>query len=123
MILLEDVADFLAADVDKLVFIEIVKTLNSAYLGVCLDLGNFREGEAEAEAGIKLLAPHAVHVHAKSHTFDANSDETTINYRASMQALRTAGYDGVLSIEFEGDGSPADGIRKTEALIEKYWNC
>ena len=107
----------LSADPNTLV--EIVKTLNSPYVGVCLDLGNFREGEAEA--GIKLLAPHAIHVHCKSHSFDANGEEIQINYRAAMQALRATGYDGVLSIEFEGDGSPADGIRKTKALIEKHW--
>ena len=107
----------LSADAQALV--EIVTMLNSPYLGVCLDLGNFREGEAEA--GIQLLAPHAIHVHCKSHTFDANGEETQINYSAAMQALRSAGYEGVLSIEFEGDGSPAEGIRRTRLLIEKHW--
>jgi sugar phosphate isomerase/epimerase len=106
----------LSADAQALV--EIVTALNSPSLGVCLDLGNFRAGEADA--GIQSLAPYAIHVHCKSRAFDANGEETRINYSAAMQALRAAGYDGVLSIEFEGDGSPADGIRKTKALIEKY---
>ena len=108
----------LSADPNALV--EIVQALNSPYVGVCLDLGNLPAGEADE--GIKLLAPHAIHVHCKSNSFDANGEETTINYGAAMQALRSAGYKGVLSIEFEGDGSPADGIRKTKALIEKYQN-
>jgi L-ribulose-5-phosphate 3-epimerase len=99
---------------------EIVTVLNSPYVGVCLDLGNFREGEADE--GIRLLAPHAIHVHAKSFASGSDGEETKINYRAAMQALHAVGYDGVLSIEFEGDGSPADGIRKTKALIERYWN-
>jgi L-ribulose-5-phosphate 3-epimerase len=99
---------------------EIVTTLNSPYVGVCLDLGNFREGEAVE--GIRLLAPYAIHVHAKSCAFGPDGEETEINYQAAMQALRAAGCDGVLSIEFEGDGSPADGIRKTIVLIERYWN-
>jgi sugar phosphate isomerase/epimerase len=107
----------LSADAPALV--EIVTALNSPCLGVCLDLGNFRAGEADA--GIRVLAPHAIHVHCKSHAFDANGEETKINYGAAMQALRSAGYDGVLSIEFEGDGPPADGIRRTRLLIEKYW--
>jgi L-ribulose-5-phosphate 3-epimerase len=98
---------------------EIVTALNSPHVGVCLDLGNFREGEADE--GFRLLAPHAIHVHAKSCAFGSDGEETKINYRAAMQALHSAGYDGVLSIEFEGDGSPADGIRKTKALIERYW--
>ena len=108
----------LSADPHALV--EMVTALNSPHVGVCLDLGNFREGEADE--GIRLLAPHAVHVHAKSYSFDADGEESRINYGAALGTLRAAGYDGVLSIEFEGDGSPADGIRKTKALIERYWN-
>jgi len=97
---------------------EIITALNSPHVGVCLDLGNFREGEADE--GIRLLAPHAIHVHAKSFAFGPDGEETKINYSAAMQAIRAAGYDGVLSIEFEGEGDPAEGIRKTRALIEKY---
>ncbi len=107
----------LSADPASLV--EIVSTLNSPSVGVCLDLGNL---EREADNGIKLLAPHAIHVHCKSYSFGADGEETKINYGAAMQALRAARYDGVLSIEFEGGGRPADGIRKTAALIQKYWN-
>ena len=103
---------------DPNVLVEIVQAINSPYVGVCLDLGNLRD--VEAEQGIKLLAPHAIHVHCKSHSFDANGEETKINYGVAMQALRAAEYDDVLSIEFEGDGSPAEGICKTKALIEKY---
>jgi L-ribulose-5-phosphate 3-epimerase len=105
---------------DPHVLVEIASALNSPHVGVCLDLGNFREGEADE--GMRLLAPYAIHVHAKSHSFGADGQETKINYRAAMQTLRTAGYDGVLSIEFEGDGDPADGIRKAKILIEKYWS-
>jgi len=108
----------LSADPHSLV--EMVTALNSPHVGVCIDLGNFREGEADE--GIRLLAPHAIHVHAKSFAFGSDGEETKINYRAAMQVLCAAGYDGVLSVEFEGDGSPADGIRKTKSLIEKYWN-
>ena len=107
----------LSADPNMLV--EIVTALKSPYVGVCLDLGNFREGQAGE--GIKLLAPHAIHVHAKSHSFSADGEETTIHYGMAMQALRSAGYEGMLSIEFEGDGLPANGIRNTKALIDKYW--
>jgi sugar phosphate isomerase/epimerase len=107
----------LSSDLNMLV--EIATALNSPYVGVCLDLGNLREGQSGG--GIKLLAPHAIHVHAKSHSFSADGEETTINYGAAMQTLRSASYDGMLCIEFEGDGLPADGIRNTKALIDKYW--
>jgi sugar phosphate isomerase/epimerase len=107
----------LSANTDALV--EIVTALKSQHVGVCLDLGNFREGEVDR--GLEMLAPHAIHVHAKSYSFDLDGEETKINYRTAFQTLRAAGYDGLVSIEFEGDGNPAEGIRKTRALIEKYW--
>ena len=107
----------LSADPHALV--EIASALNSPHVGVCLDLGNFREGEADE--GMRLLAPYAIHVHCKSHSFGADGEETKINYRVAMQTLRAAGYNGLLSIEFEGDGNPADGIRKAKTLIVKYW--
>jgi sugar phosphate isomerase/epimerase len=113
------IENHLGLSADPHVLVEIASALNSPHVGVCLDLGNFREGEADE--GMRLLAPYAIHVHAKSHSFGADGQETKINYGAAMETLRTAGYDGVLSIEFEGDGDPADGIRKTKALIEKHW--
>jgi sugar phosphate isomerase/epimerase len=105
---------------DPRALVEIVTALNSPHIGVCVDLGNFREGQAGE--GIRLLAPHALHVHAKSRSFGPDGQESEINYPAVLQALRAAGYDGVLSIEFEGEGSPAEGIRKTKALLDRYWN-
>jgi sugar phosphate isomerase/epimerase len=71
--------------------VEIVTALKSPHVGVCLDLGHF------------------------------DGEESRIDYGSALSILRAVGYDGVLSIEFEGDGPPADGIRKTKALIAKYW--
>ena len=114
------IENHLGLTADPRALVEIIQAVRSPHVGVCLDLGNFREGEAEQ--GIRALAPHAIHVHAKSYSFGADGEETRINYRAVMEALRAAGYDGVLSIEFEGDGDAAAGIRKTRDLIAKYWN-
>ena len=90
----------------------------SAYLGVCLDFGNFERG---AQAGMQQLAPYAIHAHAKSRQFDAAGEETAIDYRMSLATMKSARYDGVISIEYEGEGDPATGIHQTRDLIEKYW--
>jgi sugar phosphate isomerase/epimerase len=88
-------------------------------VGVCLDLGNFRDGEGPD--GIRRLAPYTTHVHAKARTFGPDGEETTIDYSAALGALRAAGYDGALSVEYGGEGDPHAGVRQTKALIERYW--
>jgi sugar phosphate isomerase/epimerase len=88
-------------------------------VGVCLDVSHFREGEHAA--GMSRLSPLAIHVHAMSRAFDASGEEASVDYRMSMRALREAGYDSAISIEYGGDGDPAEGIRNTKRLIEKYW--
>jgi sugar phosphate isomerase/epimerase len=96
---------------------EFVQRFHSSHLGVCLDFGNF---EGDRAFGMQTLAPHAIHVHAKSRAFDAQGEETQIDYGMCLSALKSAGYNGTISIEYEGDGDPADGVKRTRELIEKY---
>jgi sugar phosphate isomerase/epimerase len=102
---------------DPAVLAEFVQYFHSPSLGVCLDFGNF---EGDRSIGMQTLAPHAIHVHAKSREFDGQGDETQIDYRLCLDALKAANYNGAISIEYEGDGDPAIGITRTRALIEKY---
>jgi len=88
-------------------------------IGVCLDLSHFPDGGHAS--GVTRLAPLAIHVHAHAQTFDERGEETTINYRMSMETLRAAGYDAAICIEYMGDDDPREGILKTKALIERYW--
>ncbi len=92
---------------------------NTQPIGVCLDLGHFAPGDHAA--GMARLAPLAIHVHAPARTFDERGEETSLDYSTSIAALRSAGYDEAISIEYAGDDDPRDGILKTKALIEKHW--
>ncbi|HBY95702.1 MAG TPA: hypothetical protein DEP84_17410 [Chloroflexi bacterium] len=87
-------------------------------LGVCLDFGNFPAGTQLA--GIQLLAPLAVHVHAKSYSFGPDGEEQRLPYGPILRTLAAAGYRGWLVVEFEGDGDPEVGVRATRALIERH---
>lgn len=107
----------LSGDVDALV--ELVQHFHSPSLGVCLDFGNFEEGGRSIE--LPKLAPHALHVHAKSRVFTSDGEEATIDYRFCCETLKAAGYDGAISIEYEGQGEAAAGIHRTRDLIEKCW--
>jgi sugar phosphate isomerase/epimerase len=102
---------------DPALLAEFVQHFHSPYLGVCLDFGNF---EGDHAIGIQTLAPHAVHVHAKSREFNTSGEEKHIDYRMCVSALKSAGYAGAISIEYEGDDDPATGINRTRELIEKY---
>ena len=99
--------------------LRVVQEVNSPWLGVCLDLGNFPP--AQRLAGVELLAPYAIHAHAKAGQFTANGEETQIDYRTELAILSQAGYRGPLVIEYEGDGDPAAGIQRTRDLVMRHW--
>lgn len=96
----------------------IIDTINSPYLGSCIDFGNFQPDDRYY--GIELLAPTAFHVHAKSYRFNPDGEEVNIDYKRCINYLKSAGYTGALSIEFEGEEDPIEGTKKTLALIKKY---
>jgi sugar phosphate isomerase/epimerase len=104
---------------DPHALVELVGHFHSPALGVCLDFGNFAQGKSSI--GLPLLAPHTLHVHAKSQSFTPNGEEATIDYGTCCAALKSAGYDGAISIEYEGAGEAAANIHRTRDLLEKYW--
>lgn len=99
--------------------LRMVQEVNSPWLGVCLDLGNFPP-ELRL-AGIEMLAPYAIHAHAKAGQFTESGDEARIDYATEFAILQQAGYRGSLVIEYEGEGDPEVGIGRTRDLIERYW--
>jgi sugar phosphate isomerase/epimerase len=96
---------------------KILGAINDPYFATCPDLGNF--ALEDRERGIRVMSPRAGMVHLKTYDFDAAGDETTIDVEGAIRALREAGYDGWLSIEFEGSGPEAEGVLKTKALAER----
>ena len=52
--------------------------------------------------GVKELMVHAKAVSAKSHDFDANGNETEIDYVHMLQIVKDAGYTGYVGVEYEG---------------------
>ena len=91
--------------------------------GTLPDFGNFRmEGGAQYDRykGIGEMLPWARDVSAKSYAFDADGNETTIDYARMFRLMDEAGYAGWVGIEFEGKHMPEpDGIRATKRLLER----
>lgn len=105
---------------DPAVLVEFVQHFHSPQLGVCLDFGNFEGDSKVFPQSLESLVPHAIHVHAKSRGFKSDGEEATIDYRMCLSALKSAGYEGAISIEYEGAEDAALGIKRTRDLIEKY---
>jgi sugar phosphate isomerase/epimerase len=70
--------------------------------------------------GIQELLPYAKAVSAKSYDFDANGNETTIDYHRVMKMVKEVGYKGFVGVEFEGSKvSEDEGIELTRDLLIK----
>jgi len=67
-----------------------------------------------------MVAPFAAHVHAKTYNFDKEGNETSIDYEKVIEILRETGYDGFLSIEYEGPGDKKQGVEKSFELLRRF---
>ena len=72
--------------------------------------------------GVADLLPFAKGVSAKSYAFDADGNETRIDYLRLLKLVKVSGFDGYVGIEFEGfDMAEPDGIVATQKLLERSW--
>ncbi|RPE00185.1 sugar phosphate isomerase/epimerase [Aureibaculum marinum] len=112
---------------------QVIKNVDLDNCGTLPDFGNFclkREGGAQWNAkcieeydkynGTKEMMPFAKGVSAKSYDFDANGNETTLNYARLLQIVKDAGYTGFIGVEYEGSRlSEEKGIQATKELLIK----
>jgi sugar phosphate isomerase/epimerase len=87
--------------------------------GTLPDFGNFPD-EVDRYEAVGLMMPFARAVSAKSYDFDADGNETKIDYDKMMEIVLSHGYRGYVGVEYEGDRlSEEDGIVATRKLLEK----
>jgi len=65
-----------------------------------------------------LVVDVGLQLEERSRAFDAAGEEISIDYKMSLGVLKSVGYEGAISIGFEGDGDLAEGTHKTRDLIE-----
>lgn len=101
----------------------LINKVGNPNFGALVDIGNFLCADEEPIQAVKRMAPYAFHVHAKDfHVKDASEDpgegwfrsrggnwlrgsiigHGNVNIKGCLDILKEAGYDGFLSIEFEG---------------------
>jgi len=88
--------------------------------GALPDFGNFPD-EATRQKGLKLLFPYGRTVcHAKGLKFDDKGNETMFDFAQCVQTSKAAGFKGVYSIEFEGEGDPHVGVQHVVDELLRY---
>jgi hypothetical protein len=96
--------------------IELMERIGRVHVGLLADFANF---EGDIYQGMEQLLPFAKSLCTKSWQFDAEGNETTIDFQRMMSIIKKSKFRGCIAIEYEGD-EPVDGIKKTAALIKRY---
>jgi sugar phosphate isomerase/epimerase len=94
----------------------VVDAVDSPWLRVTLDTGNFLEDMYEQ---MQRLAPHAVLIQAKTYFGGGEWYTLEIDYARVGRILRDAGYRGYVSLEFEGKEDAETGVPKSLALLRQ----
>ena len=123
---------------------KLVNSVAHPNFGALVDIGNFMCADEDPVKSVGIMAPYAKHVHAKDFFFksgmDVNPGEGWFRTRAmnylrgaiigqgeakvyqSIQILKKAGYDGYITVEFEGMEDNLKGIRIGKDNLARFIN-
>lgn len=116
--------------------VNIMKQVNNPYCGTLPDLDNFclvRDTKGsnpqacleqyDRYLGTEEMMPFAKGVSAKTRAFDADGNETTIDYKRLLAIIKkgkTTAFQGFLGIEYSGNTlSEDEGIRASKQLLDR----
>lgn len=124
---------------------ELIRTVGHKNYGWLCDMGNFLCVDADPAESVYIAAPYTFHAHAKDFLFKPADTEKPEGYqittamgnhirgtvighgvvpvRQCINILKRAGYDGYLSLEFEGLEDNIEAIRLGYKALRKYVNC
>ncbi|WP_400076657.1 sugar phosphate isomerase/epimerase family protein [Winogradskyella sp. R77965] len=119
---------------DPRLVIPVIERINLDNCGTLADFGNWcikrtkdenwgdcAEEYPDKYEGFERLMTKAQAVSAKSYEFDANGNETTLDFEKFIQIIKKSGYDGYISVEYEHETlDERKGILATKALLLKH---
>lgn len=91
----------------------ILDALQSPTLGLLLDTGNYLDGLVSIERTARL----AWHVHAKFTKVLSDGRDARVDHDTVVALLRTAGYEGCVSVEYEGDEPGITAVPRALAYL------
>ena len=110
----------------------IIDQVGSESVRANTDIGNFLLVDEDPLQAVQKLLPYIAHVHVKDMVPVSEGGweslagkryrggavgEGVVPLKAIMEQLNAAGYQGFLSLEFEGEGDERDGIRQSLTAI------
>ncbi|MBO5039520.1 MAG: sugar phosphate isomerase/epimerase [Clostridia bacterium] len=132
---------YFSQDADRVA--SLIDAVGNDNFGVLLDLGNFMCADEDPSLSASRLAPYAFHVHCKDFLYkkgtEINPGEGWFVTRAgnylrgtivghgeakiaqSLRMLKKKGYDGFISLEFEGTEDNLVGIKMGLSNIKRFW--
>jgi sugar phosphate isomerase/epimerase len=96
--------------------LRIWKAVNSPWLGVNMDTGNYA---GDPYPGIEMLAPHATIVQAKTYYGGGEWYTLDLDYPRIASILRKHNFQGWVSLEMEGKEDPAAAVPKSFEVLRK----
>ncbi len=96
--------------------LRIVRAINSPWLKVTMDTGNFLE---DTYAQLEQIAPHAALVHAKTYFGGGEWYTLELDYDRIAGILKKVGYKGYVSLEMEGKEDYRTAVPKSLQLLRK----
>jgi sugar phosphate isomerase/epimerase len=96
--------------------LRITGAIDSPYLGVLMDTGNFLE---EPYDKLEILAPHANFVQAKTYFGGGEWYDLDLDYDRIARILFDANYTGYISLEFEGKEEAETGVLKSLEVLRR----
>jgi len=94
----------------------IVNAIDSPWLEVTLDTGNFLEDPYDK---LEALAPRAILVQAKTYYGGGKWYTLDLDYPRIARMLQKHNYRGYISLEFEGNEDPQTGVPKSLAMLRE----
>ena len=120
---------------------ELILAVNHPNYGWLIDMGNFLCADEEPRHAVGIAAPYAVHAHVKDFLYKSGQEDMPVggwfgtrggNYlrgtvighgvvpvRACVHILQNAGYDGYLSVEFEGREETLPALENAREYLRK----
>lgn len=132
---------FFSQDADRVE--KLINAVGHQNFGALVDMGNFMCADEDPWKSVAIMAPYAFHVHVKDFFkksgLEPNPGKGWFETRCgdylrgtiighgdarvaqSLHVLKKSGYDGYISIEFEGIEDNLLGIELGLANLKKFW--